>query len=173
MGTTFKNRDWTLPGRCAHCGKRPNWFGMRFGIEKHRIQFNGNPYMDRYAICLGLIEIRLHKIWRGDDDRAPHDHPWWFITFPFASYIELLPSPGSKGYFEQDRDWWAYAVNLVKGWRFHFRPPGYKHILVGRAALNDSIDAPFWTFVITGRKVSEWGFWRSPTTFVHNRNWIS
>lgn len=174
MGT-FKNRDWTFPARCKHCGKRPSWKGMRFGVEKHRIEVNGVPYQDRYMLCLGILEIRLHKFWRGDDDRAPHDHPWWFITFPFKSYLELVPKAGSTGYFENDRDWWAYDTNNVKGWRFHFRPANYKHIVMNPTAATliagEFVAAPFWTFVITGRKTQEWGFWRTPTEFTHHRDW--
>lgn len=167
MGTTTRptsfNQDLTLPRRCEHCGVRPNWFGMRFGIERHRIQINGVPYQDRYMLCLGLVELRLHKFWRGDNDRAPHDHPWWFITFPFSSYSEWIPYLCATGRIDE-KSWWRYESQIVKGWRFHFRPAHYQHIVV-------TPPKPFWTFVISGRKTREWGFWTDPENFINHRNW--
>lgn len=167
MGTsTFKNRNWAV-----------RFLGLKFGFEKHRIHLRGRPYMDRYMVSIG-IQLRFHKFWRGDDDRAPHDHMWWFVTMPFTSYVELVAVPGAKGYFENDKDYWTYESRIVKAWRFHFRPRGFKHIVVGRADMKGLTVAngnpdPFWTFVITGPKRDEWGFWRSPTKFIHNKEWRS
>lgn len=164
---------------------------MRFGFEMHRIwnEARSIPYQDRFMLCLGFIELRLHKFWRGDDDRAPHDHPWWFFTFPFASYLELIPKAGETGYFEEDRDWWAYETQVVKAFRFHYRAPNFKHIVVRKIDQLDyhlrginisnskllsavaSKDDSFWTFVICGRKVQQWGFWKTPYTFVPHEDW--
>lgn len=154
MGT-FKNLNWAI-----------RFLGLKFGFEKHRIFLNCSPYMDRYMLSIGW-QFRFHKFWRGDDDRAPHDHMWQFWTFPFTSYTELVATPGAKGYFEQDRDWWAYQTRIVKAFRFHHRPLGFKHIVMGRA---DGKKDPFWTFVITGPKKNEWGFWRTPTHFIPEKN---
>lgn len=169
MGTTiFKNRDLTIPRRCKHCGKRPSWWGMRFGVEMHRIwnATHSVPYQDRYMLCLGPIELRLHKFMRGDDDRAPHDHPWWFITFPFKSYTELVAVPAQNGYFEDDQDYWCYLTRTVKAWRFHFRSSALKHIVISAPNM------PFWTFVIAGRKTKDWGFWRKPSAFTPHEMWF-
>jgi hypothetical protein len=144
---------------------------MRFGFEKHRIQHETSrePYQDRYMLCLGPIELRLHKFWRGDDDRAPHDHPWWFLTFPFASYNELVAEPlVIPGRDNQVVDHWRYRRQVVRRWRFHWRTPAYKHIVVMQPE-----DKPFWTFVICGRKTQEWGFWRAPSKFTHHRDWCA
>ena len=36
-----------------------------------------------------LPRIYLHKFLRSDDDRAPHNHPWWFISIILTgSYTE-------------------------------------------------------------------------------------
>lgn len=172
MGTTFKNRDWTIPRRNHETGKRPNWLGMRFGVEMHRIwnQAHTVAYQDRYMLCLGLVELRLHKFWRGDDDRAPHDHPWWYLTMPFASYREIIPR------VEQGRgfSYRAYDRRVVRRWRFNFRPANFQHIVVCRVQEDDHdfrMHEPFWTFVICGRKTREWGFWSQIDTFIHHRDW--
>jgi hypothetical protein len=166
VGTTeFKTRDWAV-----------RFLGLKFGYEQHRIHLGGEPYMDRYMLSLGF-QLRLHKFWRGDDDRAPHDHMWTFWTFPFASYVELVASPGATGYFENDRDWWTYESRVVEKFRFHRRDIGFKHIVVGRLdesnlSLYPRISRePFWTFVVTGPKKREWGFWRTPATFVPHEQW--
>lgn len=157
MGTTsFKNRDWAI-----------RFFGLKLGFEKHRIHLAGKPYMDRYMLSLGF-QLRFHKFWRGDDDRAPHDHMWTFWTFPFTSYVELVAQPNLKGYFEEDKDYWTYESRIVKAWRFHRRDIEFKHIVVGRA---DGKTDPFWTFVVTGQKQDDWGFWRTPSDFIPHWMW--
>jgi hypothetical protein len=169
--TTFTNLDLTIPVRCQHCDKRPSWWGMRFGFEKHRIwnETRSIPYQDRYMLCLGIIEIRLHKFWRGDDDRAPHDHPWWFITMPFKSYTELVAEPlYIPGRDLATIDHWRYNRKVVKAWRFHFRPAEYKHIVL---EAEDHSTKPFWTFVISGRKTRGWGFWKKPSQFIPHEEW--
>jgi hypothetical protein len=162
VGTsTFKNRNWAI-----------RFLGLKFGYEQHRIHLAGKPYMDRFMLSIG-VQLRFHKFWRGDDDRAPHDHMWSFLTFPFTSYVELVAKPAITGYFEQDRDYWVYESRIVRAWRFHYRPRGFKHIVVGRADVGafGSKPMPFWTFVITGPKLNEWGFWKTPTDFIHHKLW--
>jgi hypothetical protein len=144
--------------------------GRRFGFEYSRVGLSERgkrevPYLDRYIMYLGGLCVRLHKFWRGDDDRAPHDHPWNFWTFPLASYKEIT---------ERDIWWgghdleWRREVNVVKAFRLHKRPAKYRHIVIGRA---DDSTKPFWTFVITGKVVNKWGFWPEPWRFVPWRDW--
>ena len=104
----------------------------------HDLVFDENlPYLERWIIWLGFT-IRLHKFHKGDDDRAFHDHPWWFVTMPFSTYLERTPRSND--------------LVAVKAWRPHFRSAKYRHIvhLIGCK--------PVWTFIITGSKNSEWGF---------------
>lgn len=152
-------------------------FGTRWGFEYSRVGRGSLPYLDRYILYAFGGTVRLHKFWRGDDDRAPHDHPWWFITFPFTSYYEKVPG-----------GWWYEGCGLasprmyyklVKAWRFHFRPAKYQHIVYGREPFVDGKLGniyrrdyrPFWTFVITGGKSNDWGFWPKPEVFVGYRDW--
>jgi len=152
-----------------------------FGVERSRIMLEGGPYMDRYIAYIGGLTLRLHKFFRGDDNRAPHDHPWWFITFPFKSYTEKYwehyRMKRYRGHSVEDlhddpygpwEDVWTAHTREVKSWRFHFRPANFRHIVIGRA---DGKTTPFWTFVISGKLRKRWGFYPTPTTFIHWKEW--
>lgn len=136
--------------------------GLRFGFQRSPIGINGGLYMTRYIVYLGWLTLRAHKFYRGDDDRAPHDHPWWFITFPLKTYIEdvfvcrIVPE-GIEAY--------SYP-RIVKGWRPHFRRGTYRHIVKGTGD-----GKPFWSLVISGRPLRMWGFWPRPDRFVPWRDW--
>jgi hypothetical protein len=132
-------------------------FDLRFGFEWSPVWAEGEKYLDRFIVYAGGT-LRLHKFYRGDDARAPHNHPWWFITFPFTTYTE-------ETYTE---DGWFTGVRVVRAWRFHFRSAKYCHVVLGRA---DRKDKPFYTFVISGRRSNGWGFWPKAGKFVYWRNW--
>lgn len=56
-----------------------------------------NPYMIRWFVIPRnpWFNIYVHKFCRDDDDRALHDHPWWFVSLVLSgSYIELLSCNG-------------------------------------------------------------------------------
>lgn len=137
--------------------RRWGWFpSKRFslGAEKSVIDIRGEKYMTRYIAYVGPFTLRLHKFWRGDDDRAPHDHPWPFITFPLKSYWEEV-------YTGKDGD---PELNYVRAFRFHFRPASYRHIVLGGRV-------PFWTVVVTLPLQRLWGFWPRPNAFVPYFMW--
>lgn len=119
----------------------------RFGAEYSPVYLtqSGELYLQRWIAYFGLFNLRLHKFHRGDDERAPHDHPFWFITFPFSSYTELVDDPYSSLY--------VLRQQVVKAFRFHFRPATYRHIVL-------QPERPFWTFVIAGNYSRSWGFWQ-------------
>lgn len=140
--------------------------GWRWGFEYSRVGLGDTPYLDRYIMYAFGCTLRLHKFWRGDDDRAPHDHPWTFWTFPFRSYVEtveLLPDPT-----ERSHGIVARFTNVVRAFRLHKRQATYRHIVKGRA---DGSAKPFWTIVVTGPVVNRWGFWTTPYDFVPWREW--
>jgi hypothetical protein len=154
--------------------------GLRFGFEYSRVGVSRQgmrevPYLDRYIVYLGGLCVRLHKFWRGDDDRAPHDHPWNFWTFPLCSYKELVeykrvtayPYDPVKGRRRFERRW-LREVQEVKAFRLHRRPAKYRHIVLGRA---DGSSKPFWTLVVAGRVRNKWGFFPQPERFVPWREW--
>lgn len=143
--------------------------GRRFGFEYSRVGLGETPYLDRYIVYLGGLCVRLHKFWRGDDDRAPHDHPWNFWTFPLRPYYELVPAASldEPGTYDMSHDP-PLRISYVKAWRLHYRPAKYRHIVMCRA---DGSEKPFWTFVVTGRAFNKWGFWPEPNRFVPWREW--
>ena len=122
----------------------------RFGVTHDLVFENDQPYLERWIIWFGFT-LRLHKFHKGDDDRAYHDHPWWFVTVPFTTY-------------EEDTSTWG--VRPVKRFRPHFRPAKHQHIvrLVGTE--------PVWTFILTGPKSKEWGFWDN-NQFVPHEMWLA
>lgn len=132
---------------------------FRLGVEFSRVQVDGVPYLDRYIAYIGGPTLRLHKFYRGDDDRAPHTHPWRFWTFPLADYWERVWASDNGRYLGRF---------VVKAWRFHSRPANYRHVVEGRA---DRKTGPFWTFVTTGSRKHEWGFYPEPNKFVPWREW--
>jgi hypothetical protein len=96
------------------------------------------------------MRAQVHCFHRGDEDPDPHCHPWWYITVP------LWPLWGT--YIDEE---WDRRRRVVKRHRMHFgmvvrRPAWHIHrvrlLKPGRKA---------WTFVITGRKMRDWGFWTS------------
>lgn len=145
-------------------------FGLRWGVESNRVHVGGEPYVDRWICYLGWVNLRLHRFWRGDDLRAPHDHPWgWWVTFPFTGYWESInfmkveAPAGMKGMV------FYRNVNYVKPWRFHSRPGTYRHIVL---ASDKVVGKPWWTFVIAGRRTRLWGFYPREGGFVPWDQWV-
>lgn len=138
---------------------------LRYNLwfEHDLVKIGGVVYLERWFCYLLGFTVRLHKFHRGDDDRAVHDHPWAFITFPFKGYYERvhLNAPGE------------YRIHFVKPWGFHYRPSSYQHMVLGThysegwkaKGPQPELKAmwltpkPFFTFVVTGRKDRAWGFW--------------
>jgi hypothetical protein len=107
------------------------------------VSVRGDKYLGRWILYVGGYTLRLHKFYRGDDARAPHDHPWPFWTFPLCE----------GGYFEQTvGEGGQLKADHVTGWRWHYRPSSYQHIVLNPPK-------PFYTLVVTGRKERHWGFW--------------
>lgn len=150
--------------------------GWSFGVERSTIYIKDAKYMERHIAYLGPVCLRLHKFFRGDDDRASHTHPWAFVTFPFRSYVEHL---FDEGKFVREQ--------VVKKFRFHYRPATHEHVVKGpmwTVGGNDlyyqgaplysnepyGFDA-FYTFVITGPRNNDWGFYPEPGKFVYWRDY--
>ena len=100
-----------------------------------------NPYMLRWFLFPKnrWFNIYVHKFLRSDDDRALHDHPWWFISLILrGSYIERRIS--------------ATDDNTRRTGSIALRPASTLH----RIELIDN--QPVWSLIITGPKCREWGF---------------
>ena len=122
----------------------------QFGWTHDLVYDCGQPYLERWIIWCG-ITLRLHRFHKGDDDKAFHDHPWWFITFPLSSYMEHTP---------------GQEPVVISSWRPHFRGASHRHIVT---LLHPR---PVWTLLLTGRKKSTWGFWEGEI-FTPQHEWLA
>lgn len=143
--------SWVALRLLVHAASRP---------YKHLWHADGRPYMKRYWLLkLGRgrkidgvvmprwLGARLHWILSSDDDRAYHDHPWWFITIILAGgYWEHRP-------FGDGREPWTVDIKKWHG-------PG--SILLRRARDWHRLELPegkdAMTLFIHGRRSNGWGF---------------
>ena len=100
---------------------------------------------------LARLTLRVHKFHKGDDDRAFHDFPWWFITLPLEPYLEKTPEG---------------PQTMIQALRPHFRPASHQHIV----QLIE--ERPVWTLILTGSKSSDWGFWHEGHYTPHHE-WLA
>ena len=113
-----------------------------------------DPYLLRWFLIPRnhILNVYLHKFLRSDDDRALHDHPWWFVSIMLRGrYLEWLPD----------------SHHLRRAPSIAFRPAEHIHRVELLTSLDD-FDAgpqPCWTLIITGPKMRHWGF-HCPKGFV-------
>lgn len=130
------------------------FFGWLHGGPHFVIGTPDNPYLLRWYIIPrnNWLSIYLHKFLRDDEDRALHDHPWWFLSWMVkGGYEEVV----YEGFLPVRRRWLSLAL----------RRPTHRHrVRLLRDAAGKML--PCWTFVVTGPRVREWGFW-CPQGFIH------
>lgn len=96
------------------------------------------PYVYRWRFEVrGLGSLRVHHWIGSDDDRAFHDHPWWFLTLVVRG-----------GYTDHSPD----GADHLRAGSIRYRPALHRHTVVP-----DPGGA--WTVLITGPRVRTWGFW--------------
>lgn len=134
--------------------------GRRWGVDVSTVYVEEERYLDRWILYVNGYTLRLHRFWRGDDDRASHTHPWaWFVTFPICHwYWEHVYHQGKR-----------IGTRTVRGWRFHYRGGDFEHYVASGCGCDKY--PTWWTIVITGPKRSGWGFWPSPGKFVPHTEW--
>lgn len=128
---------------------------------------NDNPYLLRWYLWPKnrFCNLYLHKFLRSDDDRALHDHPWWFISILLrGSYSEVTNNR---------------IIRRRNRLSIAFRKAEHRHrVVLDKELTLNSQDLPLdlgvkflpvWTLVLTGPRVREWGFW-CPNGFVHWRD---
>jgi hypothetical protein len=133
------------------------WFRQLISGQPHFVIGGADaPYMLRWYLIPRnrAFNIYLHKFLRDDDDRALHDHPWWFVSIILkGGYWELVPKDGGP----------ANKVLQRKVGTIAFRPAIHRHRVVLHAKTGQK--TPAWTLIITGRKKRMWGFY-CPKGFV-------
>lgn len=114
-----------------------------------------NPHFVRWFLFRSkrfdkLPRLYLHRFYRSDDDRAPHNHPWWFVSVLLhGSYIEHR---------------WIDGVEHITRRRspsVAFRGLSTNH----RIELDTADPRPIWSLILTGPDVRGWGF-QCPDRFV-------
>lgn len=108
-------------------------------------RMDGTLYLWRLRILeTPWFGIKLHWIRGPDDDRALHDHPWWFVSFVlWGSYEEVVPKPGQPPF--------CGCVRRVVRW-FNRKRARDLHRIVSVS------NGGAWTLVINGRYERKWGF---------------
>lgn len=122
---------------------------------------DADPYLHRWYLIPRnrWLNLYLHHFMRSDDDRAMHDHPWWWMSV-------ILAGPG---YYEHT------PTGIF--WRKPWRPRFGKATALHRVELShigqpyhpyDWPETPVWTLFLTGPRVREWGF-QCPKGWTHWR----
>jgi len=146
----------------AHEGNE-GWLRKWLRLQPHQIiGSDEDPYLKRWYVIPRnpVLNIYLHKFCRSDDDRALHDHPWWFASLVL------------KGcYWEHRQDRPLTVGSRRTAGSVAFRLPSTAH----RVELDevDGREQPAWTLIVTGPRVRRWGFhcpqgWKYWKDFVHD-----
>lgn len=129
---------------------------------------DGQPYLLRWHVIPRnkRLNIYWHKFLGSDDDRALHDHPWWFVSILLKGRYWEHRADGSR--------------NLRRSPSIAFRRADTAHrVELETWAVVDPWDPhdvgaryeiPATTLIITGPKIREWGFhcpqgWKHWTKF--------
>nr|WP_234797011.1 hypothetical protein [Mycobacteroides chelonae] len=135
------------------------------------------PYLLRWYVIPRnrWLNIYLHKFLRSDDDRALHDHPWWFVSLilkgRYHEVTEGLVRRRHSGSVAFRRAEWRHRVVLLHGTCEPCRGTGvgYGKVPDGRWMETDCgtcdgsgetrRELPCWTLIVTGPRARLWGFW--------------
>jgi len=127
-----------------------------------------DPYLLRWRLLPRnrFFNLYLHKFVRDDDDRALHDHPWWFFSFVLSGqYVEIVEHSLRPAGLHPSVNWPSFASIDRGQYSLAFRRAKHRHRVV-LARDEFGRPKPCWTLVLTGPRVREWGFW-CPRGFVH------
>lgn len=172
-------------------GPARNWLAQLLSGQPHQIiganvDGSGQPYLRRwYLIPRNRFgNVYLHQFLRSDEDRALHNHPWWFVSMILrGAYDEITDSSTrrrSAGSIAFRPAKWSHRVQLLprecspcKGTGI-----GYGKVTGGWLETDCSAcdgsgetgaEAPTWTLIVTGPRRHVWGFWcKAPNDVINN-----
>ncbi|QSM01125.1 hypothetical protein SEA_NANOSMITE_80 [Mycobacterium phage Nanosmite] len=145
---------------------------------------DGSVYLKRWHVIPRnkLFNIYLHQFLGSDDDRALHDHPWWFASLVLkGGYYEhfgdgYAHKGDGVGYYKWRRPG-SFALRKANtAHRVELAIAGAKHVETIFDANNlqpvrfkyKAIEKPAWTLIFTGPKIRSWGF-HCPQGWIHWR----
>lgn len=124
---------------------------------------NKPVYMERWWLVKNrFISIYLHRIWRSDDDRALHDHPWMnFSLLLDGAYREHRILNGG-----------IHTLDHYQEGDMKVRWTGkYAHRLQLHESGSWGTEKPVTTLFITGPIQRRWGFHADDYGWIDSRNW--
>jgi hypothetical protein len=120
----------------------------------YRVGTEDDPYLLRWYVLPRnrFLNLYLHCFLRDDDDRALHDHQWWFISVMLKG-----------GYAEHTED----GIRRRRAPSIAFRRATHRHrVDLPRPFASTLFPSlvppkpiPCWTLLLTGRRTRTWGFW--------------
>lgn len=149
----------------SHSLTKAQWFRTLLSGCPHQVIGVDEPYLRRWYLIPRnrFLNLYLHHFLRSDDDRALHDHPWWFISWIIKGrYLEW--TPGSRGQMVvKMRDRWSIAYRPSR-WRHRVQLPS-NPIPTVQLGVWLKGEVPAWTVILTGARSRSWGFY-CPDRFV-------
>lgn len=126
-----------------------------------------NPYLRRWWLLPRnrVLNVYLHQFLRDDDDRALHDHPWfWCSIILRGSYVEHTIAAGGIHRKRIRRalsirfgtPWGAHRIELVRAGSPD--APASIRAAVRHGLLPADYAFSCWTLFITGPRMRNWGF---------------
>lgn len=114
----------------------------------------GAEYAHVYGIQFKNFSIRLHHWWGSDDNRAFHNHPYWFWTFVLkGGYRDVSHNPNNVG----------SKHDILSIGSLRFREADHWHTV-------QDVKKNTWTFLITGKPFQRWGFKKVGDNKVYKRD---
>ena|SRR5689334_5827737 len=112
--------------------------GPRWSFMRRKIIGDGHTiYMKRlYILATPWFGFMFHRLYRPDQQRDLHDHPWSFLSIILRGFYRENTPEGI-----QERRW------------FNWKSAEDRHSIRFVSRI------PVWTFVITGPRRRKWGFW--------------
>lgn len=135
---------------------------MKFYKKTTITRGDNMPYLVRYSLfSCRFFAIKVHHILISDDD-CMHNHPWGFISLILkGAYLEhqIIERPDA---IYPHRKIHFKIAKYYKAGSILIRKPNSIHRLI--------LTKPVWTFVITFKKVQDWGFF-TPRGFIDWRDY--
>lgn len=125
----------------------------------------GCEYLRRWVLNLGKLgSIRVHHWTGSDDDRALHDHPWWFVTIVLqGGYTDVSACTvcGGSGQFHPHLPMGCPPCKGTGRAYEHVRAPAirFRRALHAHTVKVDCDGA--WTLMLCGPVSRDWGFYTS------------